>query len=51
MAEHQLHLTRTKPAANGLVGHPGRIIDWFGLEGTLKLIWFQLPCHEHGITE
>jgi len=25
-----------------------RIIEWFGLEGTLKLIWFQTPCHEQG---
>ena len=23
-----------------------RIIEWFGLEGTLKIIWFQPPCHE-----
>ena len=21
------------------------IIEWFGLEGTLKIIWFQSPCH------
>ena len=25
-----------------------RIIEWFGLEGTLNLIWFQPPCHEQG---
>jgi len=25
-----------------------RIIDWQGLEGTLKIIWFQTPCHEQG---
>ena len=25
-----------------------RIIEWFGLEGTLKLMWFQPPCHEQG---
>ena len=25
-----------------------RIIEWFGLEGTLKLSWFQPPCHEQG---
>jgi len=25
-----------------------RIIEWFGLEGTLKLIWFQPPCREQG---
>jgi len=25
-----------------------RIIEWFGLEGTLKIIWFQPPCHEQG---
>jgi len=25
-----------------------RIIEWFGLEGTLKIIWFQTPCHEQG---
>jgi len=25
-----------------------RIIEWFGLEGTLKIIWLQPPCHEQG---
>jgi len=25
-----------------------RIIEWFWLEGTLKVIWFQPPCHEQG---
>jgi len=25
-----------------------RIIEWFGLEGTLKIIWFQPPCDEQG---
>jgi len=25
-----------------------RIIEWFGLEGTLKIIWFQRPCHKQG---
>jgi len=25
-----------------------RIIEWFGQEGTLKIIWFQSPCHERG---
>jgi len=25
-----------------------RIIEWFGLEGTLKIIWFQPSCHEQG---
>ena len=25
-----------------------RIIAWFGLEGTLKIIWFQPPCQEQG---
>jgi len=25
-----------------------RIIEWFGLEGTLKIIWFQPPCYEQG---
>jgi len=25
-----------------------RIIEWFGLEATLKIIWFQTPCHEQG---
>ena len=25
-----------------------RIIEWFVLEGTLKIIWFQPPCHEQG---
>ena len=25
-----------------------RIIEWFGLEGTLKTTWFQPPCHEQG---
>ena len=24
------------------------ILAWFGLEGTLKIIWFQPPCHEQG---
>jgi len=28
---------------------PHRIIEWFGLEGTLKIIWFQPPCHEQGL--
>jgi len=23
-------------------------MEWFGLEGTLKIIWFQPPCHEQG---
>jgi len=27
-------------------GH--RITEWFGLEGTLKIIRFQPPCHEQG---
>jgi len=25
-----------------------RIIEWFGLEGTLKIIEFQPPCQEQG---
>jgi len=25
-----------------------RIIEWFGLEVTLKMICFQPPCHEQG---
>ena len=25
-----------------------RIIEWFGLEGTLKIIWFQAICHGQG---
>jgi len=25
-----------------------RIIEWFGLEGTLRIIWFQPSCHEQG---
>ena len=25
-----------------------RITEWFGLEGTLELIWFPPPCHEQG---
>jgi len=25
-----------------------RIIEWFGLEGTLKIILFQPPCHGQG---
>jgi len=25
-----------------------RIIEWFKLEGTLKIIQFQLPCHGQG---
>jgi len=25
-----------------------RIIEWFGLEVTLKISWFQPPCHEQG---
>jgi len=25
-----------------------RITEWFGLEGTLKIIWSQPPCHEQG---
>jgi len=25
-----------------------RITEWFGLEGTLKIIWFQPPCHKQG---
>jgi len=31
---------------NNILNH--RIIEWFGLEGTLKIIWFQIPCHEQG---
>jgi len=23
-------------------------MEWFGLEGTLKIICFQPPCHEQG---
>jgi len=30
-----------------LAGHR-RIIEWFGLEGTLKIIWFQPSCHGQG---
>jgi len=25
-----------------------RITEWFGLEETLKIIWFQPLCHEQG---
>ena len=25
-----------------------RIMEWVRLEGTLKLIWFQPPCHQQG---
>jgi len=25
-----------------------RIVEWFGLEGTLKIIWFQPLCHGQG---
>jgi len=25
-----------------------RIIEWFELEGTLNITWFQPPCHEQG---
>jgi len=25
-----------------------KFIEWFGLEGTLQIIWFQLPCHGQG---
>jgi len=25
-----------------------RTIEWIGLEGTLKIIWFQSPCHGQG---
>jgi len=25
-----------------------RITEWFVLEGTLKIVWFQPPCHEQG---
>ena len=25
-----------------------RIIEWFGLEGTLQIILFQPPCHGQG---
>jgi len=25
-----------------------KTIEWSGLEGTLNIIWFQPPCHEHG---
>ena len=30
----------------GLQRRNHRIIEWFGLEGTLKITWFQPPCHE-----
>jgi len=23
-------------------------MEWFGLEGTLKINWFQPPCHDQG---
>ena len=26
-----------------------RTIEWFGLEGTSKIIWFQPPCHQQGL--
>jgi len=26
----------------------GYMVEWFGLEGTLKIIWFQRPCHGRG---
>ena len=29
-----------------LWGH--RIREWFGLERTIKIIWFHHPCHKHG---
>jgi len=25
-----------------------RVIEWYGLEGTLKIIWFKPPCHGQG---
>lgn len=25
-----------------------RIIEWFGSEGNLKIIWFQAPCPRQG---
>lgn len=27
---------------------PHRIIEYFGLKGTLKILSFQLPCHGQG---
>ena len=35
-------------APGGTESQNHRIIEWFGLEGTLKIIWFQPPCHEQG---
>ena len=34
--------------ANRILGCIARIIEWFGLEGSLKIIWFQPPCHGQG---
>jgi len=42
--EHPPALLFTR--ATKFPGH--RIIEWFGFEGTLKIIWFQPPCHEQG---
>ena len=25
-----------------------KLTEWFGLEGTLKITWFQPPCHRQG---
>ena len=25
-----------------------RVVEWFGLAGTLKIFWFQPPCHQQG---
>jgi len=27
---------------------PFRMIEWVGLEGTLKIVLFQPPCHDQG---
>jgi len=39
---------RASPRGLRYFQHKHRIREWFGLEGTLKIIWFQPPGHEQG---
>ncbi|PKU41813.1 hypothetical protein llap_7886 [Limosa lapponica baueri] len=41
-------LSRDEDKLVFLANEDHRIIEWFGLEGTLKIIKFQDPCREQG---
>ena len=41
-------LPELRQTANSVNVRNHSITEWFGLEGTLKIVWFQPPCHEQG---